>query len=147
VAPLGDDGGALYRSLIVVDSAATITVDLHPNHQSRPHPIHRSRCDVPNDPMEAAVYARTLLRVADEAVARALEARGEADMPEGRQRSPWYPAGTSRHEDRHSLPAVEDEHERHLRERAYFLWEREGRPEGHAHEFWERACREEAMTA
>jgi hypothetical protein len=39
------------------------------------------------------------------------------------------------------------EFEHHLRERAYFLWEREGRPEGHAHEFWERACREQAMAA
>ena len=39
------------------------------------------------------------------------------------------------------------EYEQHLRERAYFLWEREGRPEGHAHEFWERACQEEARAA
>jgi hypothetical protein len=37
--------------------------------------------------------------------------------------------------------------EHRIRERAYFLWEREGRPSGRAVEFWERACREETGRA
>jgi hypothetical protein len=97
VAPLDDDGGDLYRLLIVADGAITIAVDLHPRHQSRPHALHRSRRDVPHDPVEAAERACALLRVADEAVARTVDT--------GR-------SGT-------------------------------GVAEGHVHEFWERACREE----
>jgi hypothetical protein len=31
------------------------------------------------------------------------------------------------------------ERERRIRERAYFLWLKEGRPEGRSIEFWERA--------
>ena len=34
-----------------------------------------------------------------------------------------------------------------VRERAYLLWERAGRPEGRADEFWERAQRHEARAA
>ncbi|MBL6080630.1 DUF2934 domain-containing protein [Belnapia sp. T18] len=43
--------------------------------------------------------------------------------------------------------AREHDPEHYLRERAYFLWEREGCPEGRALEFWERAYREEARAA
>jgi len=32
--------------------------------------------------------------------------------------------------------------DRAVRERAYFLWEREGRPEGRANDHWQRAVRE-----
>ena len=39
------------------------------------------------------------------------------------------------------------EFERRVRERAYLMWEREGRPEGRAEEFWERARELEAMAA
>ena len=35
-------------------------------------------------------------------------------------------------------PTMHD-HEQRIRERAYHLWEKEGRPEGRDHEFWERA--------
>jgi hypothetical protein len=146
MAPLGEGADALYRSLIVADGAATITIDLYLDHRSRPHAIHRGRCDVPDDRVLAAACARTFLKAADEAVARGLEERGKVDLTEGHRRSPGYAAGTSRHEDRYGLSAT-NERERHLRERAYFLWEREGRPEGHAREYWERACREEAMAA
>jgi hypothetical protein len=31
-------------------------------------------------------------------------------------------------------------HEQHLRERAYLLWEQENRPEGRADEYWQRTC-------
>jgi hypothetical protein len=37
--------------------------------------------------------------------------------------------------------------ERRIRERAYFLWLREGRPAGRAAEHWLRACDEEAAAA
>ena len=37
--------------------------------------------------------------------------------------------------------------ERRTRERAYFLWERAGRPESDAGRFWEQARREEAEEA
>ena len=30
-----------------------------------------------------------------------------------------------------------------VRQRAYFIWEREGRPDGRAHEHWMSACAEE----
>lgn len=30
-----------------------------------------------------------------------------------------------------------------IRERAYLIWEREGRPEGRAHDYWLAACVEE----
>ena len=40
-----------------------------------------------------------------------------------------------------------DPEERRVRERAYFLWERAGSPEGRAEEFWEQARREEAARA
>ena len=35
--------------------------------------------------------------------------------------------------------AADDAHERRVRERAYHLWEQEGRPHGRDTEFWERA--------
>ena len=37
----------------------------------------------------------------------------------------------------------DDGFEERVRERAYSLWERAGRPEGRADEFWEQARREE----
>jgi hypothetical protein len=148
VAPLDDDGGDLYRLLIVADGAITVAVDLHPRHRSRPHALHRSRCDVPHDPVEAAERVCALLRVSDEAVARTVDAgRSGTGMAEGHGRPSCRVAGTSREEGRNAVSNPRHEFEHHLRERAYFLWEREGRPEGHAHEFWERACREEARAA
>jgi hypothetical protein len=41
------------------------------------------------------------------------------------------------HSDRNDL-----DDERSIRERAYFLWEQEGRPEGRAEEHWHQARRE-----
>lgn len=35
-----------------------------------------------------------------------------------------------------------DNNEQTVRDRAYFIWEREGRPEGRAHDHWYRAVRE-----
>ncbi|HEX3351101.1 MAG TPA: DUF2934 domain-containing protein [Acetobacteraceae bacterium] len=39
------------------------------------------------------------------------------------------------------------EFESRVRERAYLMWEQEGRPEGRDQEYWERARELEAMTA
>jgi hypothetical protein len=144
VAPLDDDGGDLYRLLIVADGAITIAVDLHPRHRSRPHALHRGRCDVPHDPVEAAERVCALLRVADGAVTRTVDAgRSGTGMAEGHARSSCRVAVASQTGRRNGASEACHELEHHLRERAYFLWEQEGRPDGQAHEFWERACREE----
>ena len=37
---------------------------------------------------------------------------------------------------------IRREDEQYLRDRAYFIWEREGRPEGRAFDHWVRAMRE-----
>ncbi len=36
-------------------------------------------------------------------------------------------------------PGRERDQERRIRERAYFIWESEGKPEGHHREHWARA--------
>jgi hypothetical protein len=103
---------------------------------------------MPHDLVEAAERAHVLLKAADEAVASTVDAGGSGPgMVEGDGRPVCRLAGASREERRDALADPRQEFEHHLRERAYFLWEREGRPEGQAHEFWERACREEARAA
>jgi len=37
------------------------------------------------------------------------------------------------------MPELDDYAEHVIRETAYFIWEREGRPEGYAQDHWERA--------
>jgi hypothetical protein len=37
----------------------------------------------------------------------------------------------------------DDDGERAIRERAYFMWEHDGRPDGRAYEHWVLACAEE----
>ena len=39
------------------------------------------------------------------------------------------------------MPDAEQDLERRIRERANALWEEDGRPEGRADEYWERASR------
>lgn len=39
------------------------------------------------------------------------------------------------------MPSIREK-EQYLRDRAYFIWEREGRPEGRAFDHWVRAVRE-----
>jgi hypothetical protein len=103
---------------------------------------------MPHDPVEAAERARVLLKTADEVVARTVDADGSGTgMTEEHGRPSYRVAGASRDEERNGVSDPRHEFEHHLRERAYFLWEREGRPEGCAHELWERACREEARAA
>jgi hypothetical protein len=40
------------------------------------------------------------------------------------------------------MPETNRNKEQIVRDRAYFIWEREGRPEGRAHDHWYRATRE-----
>jgi hypothetical protein len=55
------------------------------------------------------------------------------------------PAAEGRRED--GMPGAQDDAERRVRERAYALWERAGRPHGHADEFWAQARAEGARAA
>ena len=41
------------------------------------------------------------------------------------------------------MRALTSREEKLVRERAYFIWEREGRPNGRAHEHWHRAVAEQ----
>lgn len=40
------------------------------------------------------------------------------------------------------MPEARDNKERIVRDRAYHIWEREGRPDGRAHDHWHRAISE-----
>jgi hypothetical protein len=40
------------------------------------------------------------------------------------------------------MPETNRNLEQMIRDRAYFIWEREGRPDGRAHDHWKRALRE-----
>ena len=40
------------------------------------------------------------------------------------------------------MPDTNHDNEQTVRDRAYYIWEREGRPEGRAHDHWHRAIRE-----
>ena len=53
-------------------------------------------------------------------------------------------AGGRDHSERseRSMPETGHNNEQSIRDRAYFIWEREGRPEGRAHDHWYRAARE-----
>jgi hypothetical protein len=103
---------------------------------------------MPHDPLEAAEQVGTLLKVADEALAEAADAsRSGTGMAEEPAILPQRVSSPSPEEGWDAMSDPRHEFEHHLRERAYFLWEREGRPEGHAYEFWERACREQTMAA
>jgi hypothetical protein len=137
VAPLGGGRHALYRSLVVEGGTVAVTVELDPRHPSGVRVLHRDRCPMPEDPRELGVRVRALLAQADAAAACAAAA-ALAGGAAARRRSP-RPAAAA------GMEAVEDP-DRRVRERAYLLWEREGRPEGRAEEFWARACREEARA-
>jgi Protein of unknown function (DUF2934) len=40
------------------------------------------------------------------------------------------------------MPEISHKNEQAVRDRAYSIWEREGRPEGRAHDHWYRAVRQ-----
>jgi hypothetical protein len=134
--------------LVISDGAITIAVELCRRRKPSARTIHRARCDAPHDPAEAIELVGALLKAADAAVAeRADASRGGVGVAEKQGRLPQRISSPSPEEGRNAMTDPRHEYEHHLRERAYFLWEREGRPEGHAHEFWERACWEEARAA
>jgi hypothetical protein len=98
--------------------------------------------------VEAAEQVGALLKAADAAVAGTADVRHSGTGMAKKQGNLSERASSpSPEEGWNTMTDPRQEYEHHLRERAYFLWEREGRPEGHAHEFWERACREQAMAA
>ena len=72
-----DRGGALYRSLVVVDGSATVEVELEPSRAGESaRRIHRGRCGLPPDDA-ASINERIapLLVAADAAAAQALTGR------------------------------------------------------------------------
>lgn len=135
VAPLGEGGGrhALYRTLVVAEGEVAVMVELDPRHPAGARVLHRCRRGVPADPGEARGCVRALLAEADAAVARALAAMATGAAVTSRPTPPRAAA---------PRPA-DDAAEHRVRERAYLLWEREGRPEGRAEEFWDHARRQE----
>jgi hypothetical protein len=148
VAPLVDREIALYRVLVVADGSISVAVEMQPHRGSGHRTIYRGRCGVAQDPEPATERVHALLRAADEAVSKALQEdrSGErAAVVHGRPLSPSAEVLQGKGQD--TTPTMAHEPEHRLRERAYFLWEREGRPEGRAQEFWERAHREEARAA
>ena len=57
------------------------------------------------------------------------------------ERRPADGRGHSERSER-SMPETDHNNEQTVRDRAYFIWEREGRPQGRAHDHWYRATRE-----
>jgi hypothetical protein len=140
VAPLGDHGAALYRTLVVADGSITVAIEFYPGRGSVRRAIYRGRCDLPQDPEPTTERVHALLRAADEAVSKALhEDRSGAGVETAHERGSSRPASAPQSTQEAAAPAGAHDPEHYLRERAYFLWEREGRPEGRAQEFWERA--------
>jgi hypothetical protein len=146
---MDDRGTALYRSVVVADDSITVAVDLHRHQGSEHRTIHRGRCGLPRPPEPISVCVDALLKAADEAVVRPLQPdrSGEGKRSEHHGRPVWQVPDDPEGERQDAASVARHEPEYHLRERAYFLWEREGRPEGRAHEFWDRARQEEARTA
>jgi hypothetical protein len=148
VAPLDDRGAAIYRTLVVADGSIGVTIDFHPCHGSSHRTIYRGRHALPQDPKRATGRFHALLKAADEAVSKVLqEDRSGASVEMVAGTGSSYPAGAPPSTQEAAARARGHDPEAYLRERAYFLWEREGRPEGRAQEFWERAYREEARAA
>ncbi len=123
MAPVGDGGDALYRSLVLADGAITVTVELHSCRGSGPRTVHRGRCGLPSDPGEAAERVRLLLGAADRAASRAVEApRGGEDAVGGhREPSPPRVPDDASGDEKHGggvLAARHEREDRRLRERA-----------------------------
>lgn len=148
VAPLDDRGAALYRTLVVADGSIAVAVEFHPRRGSGHQTIYRGRCVLPQEPEPAADHRHALLKAADEAISKVLlEDRSRAGLEAAHVGGSSHPAGALHSNRQAVMPTLAHEPEHRLRERAYFLWEREGCPEGRAPEFWERAHREEARAA
>jgi hypothetical protein len=129
MAPLGDDGDRLYRSLAFDGGAISVAVDLQAGSQSGLRPVHRGQCYLPRQSDEITKRIGLLFAAADEAAARAVSAARQENRGQETVWNAWARA------------------EHRIRERAYFLWEQSGRPQGRADEFWERARRAEVGLA
>ena len=148
VAPKGDHGDAFYRTLVVADGSIAVTIDFHPCRGSGHRTIYRGRHALPQHPKPATGRFYALLKAADEAVSKVLqEDRSGASVETVAGTGSSHSAGAPPSTQEAAARARGHDPEHYLRERAYFLWEREGRPEGRAQEFWERAYREEARAA
>jgi len=123
VAPLGEGGDALYRSLVLADGAIAVTVELHARGVSGMRPIHRGRCGLPRDPDRTAERVRLLLAAADRAAAKAVEARrggeGAAAAGDGRPTPPRAPDGALRDGGERDGGASAERHERGDRSREH----------------------------
>ena len=151
VSPFGEGGGdALYRSLVVADSAIAVTVELHSPRASALRTVHRGRCGLPRDPDQTAERVRLLLGAADRAAAKAVEAQREDATAAGHGKpSPRRVDDTTLQDARRDRGASAGRHERGDRDRdqAHLPREPDGSPEGWVDEAWERARREPATAA
>jgi Protein of unknown function (DUF2934) len=135
VATVGHQGDALYRTMTRADGLLSVAIELGPRLGSGPQSLCREQCSLPGAREQIAGRIRQLLAIADEKAVRALEAIARTRKGSDHLR-PVPPSSKG-----HLAP------EHRVRERAYYLWEREGRPEGRALEFWVRARREEEAQA
>jgi hypothetical protein len=148
VAPLDDHGAALYRILVIAESSIGVAVELHSRRGSGHQTIYRNRHGLPPDPVPAVDRVNALLRAADEAVSKVLQENCSGLGMTAPHEKRWsHAAGALLTTQEAAAPVGGRDPEHDLRERAYFLWEREGRPEGRAQEFWERAHRKEVRAA
>jgi hypothetical protein len=133
MAPWGDCGDALYRCLVIADGSVSIAIEFQRHGGVGARSIYRGRWDLPpaDEDGDIAPRIRLLLAAADAAAAKATEAT--------RQRE-----GADRADGVRWREEMGDGPERRIRERAYFLWLREGCPTGRDQEFWVQACLEEA---
>lgn len=90
------------------------------------------------DPEQEALKLAALLHLAPESEAEGLHARRHVGR--GGQLTPYADVLETRRQ-------MRERAERRIRERAYFLWLQDGRPEGRAEEHWHRAREMESEHA
>jgi hypothetical protein len=147
MAPVPRSEDYLYRTLALADGSVSVVIDLHPARGSGMQTVYRAQCEAAQDPGETAGRVWELLATSDGTATRVLEnrrpARGKGAA--GRQ----LPCAEERGAQRGGATAAQASSrltERRIRERAYLLWEREGRPLGRSDEFWERAHQQERAS-
>jgi hypothetical protein len=121
----------------VANGVVSVVIEAHSAKGAAPQIVHRAQCAASPDAGETAERVWRLLAASDATASRTMEAR---------QRPRHDEAVGPHFASRHSAARAQIEPrlaEGRIRERAYFLWEREGRPFGRAEEFWERARQEE----
>ena len=144
---LDDGGDALYRSIVVDEASIVVTVDLDQRHQPGMRLLHRIRGDLPPDRGQVGERVRELLAEADDQVRRAVTLMPQGARAAIGRASPPLRASSRQKGGHDDVSGASRDAEHRTRERAYLLWEREGRPEGRAEEFWAKAYQEEARAA